>query len=201
MIFLSLGVWQVIRLNWKLELISDIEKSIQSDPVIFDGRDPSNFKKIKFNPDVINSKLIYLYSLNETGEPGFDVINTIKIEDRNFLINRGWIPRNLKGNNFKIQNKVYFGILKKKSNQTYFKPDNDLSENYWFTLNDEDLFKFSGLKFSNFIIYEIGNQSQFPRVKKIDANISNNHLKYSLTWFSLAISIFLIYLYFRKKNY
>ena len=201
LIFLSLGVWQVIRLNWKLELISDIEKSIQSDPVIFDGRDPSNFKKIKFNPDVINSKLIYLYSLNETGEPGFDVINTIKIEDRNFLINRGWIPRNLKGNNFKIQNKVYFGILKKKSNQTYFKPDNDLSENYWFTLNDEDLFKFSGLKFSNFIIYEIGNQSQFPRVKKIDANISNNHLKYSLTWFSLAISIFLIYLYFRKKNY
>ncbi len=201
LIFLSLGIWQVIRLNWKLELISEIEKSIQSDPVSFDGQNPRNFKKIKFNPDVINSKLIYLYSLNESGEPGFDVINTIKIEDKNFLINRGWIPRSLKGNNFKIQNKVYLGVLKKKSNQNYFKPDNDLSKNYWFTLNDEDLFKFSGLKFSNFIIYEINNQSQFPKVKKIDANISNNHLKYSLTWFSLAISIFLIYLYFRKKNY
>ncbi|NCW37112.1 MAG: SURF1 family protein, partial [Proteobacteria bacterium] len=25
--------------------------------------------------------------------------------------------------------------------------------------------------------------------------------KYAITWFSLAISILLIYLYFRKKNY
>ena len=45
------------------------------------------------------------------------------------------------------------------------------------------------------------NRLNFPNPKKITANISNNHLKYSLTWFSLAISIFLIYLYFRKKNY
>ena len=31
--------------------------------------------------------------------------------------------------------------------------------------------------------------------------ISNNHKKYAITWFSMAISILLIYLYFRKKNY
>ena len=41
----------------------------------------------------------------------------------------------------------------------------------------------------------------YPKSKQVGANISNNHLKYALTWFSLAVSIFLIYLYFRKKNY
>ena len=40
-----------------------------------------------------------------------------------------------------------------------------------------------------------------PKPKVITANISNNHKKYAITWFSMAISILLIYLYFRKKNY
>ena len=86
-------------------------------------------------------------------------------------------------------------------NKNYFKPKNDILNNYWFTLNDNDLFEYTGRKFSNFIIYETNSRLNFPNPKKITANISNNHLKYSFTWFSLAISIFLIYLYFRKKNY
>ena len=81
-----------------------------------------------------------------------------------------------------------------------FKPDNDLEENYWFSLNREDILKFTGKEFSKYIIYLNGNY-QVPKPKKITANISNNHQKYALTWFSLAISILLLYLYFRKKNY
>ena len=200
-LFLSLGSWQILRLNWKLELISQIEKSINSEPILFNGTNAHNFKKILFDPNLSNSKVIYLYSLNEDGEPGFDIINTISINNENFLLNRGWIPNKLKNKNFEIKEKDFIGILKKKSNKNYFKPENNISNNYWFTLNDEDLFNFTGLRFSPFIIYEIDGRLQFPKTKKIDANISNNHLKYSLTWFSLAISIFLIYLYFRKKNY
>ena len=68
---------------------------------------------------------------------------------------------------------------------------------------DEDLNKFTGKLFPNYIIYLNNrvNDKNYPLQKNITANISNNHLKYALTWFSLAISIFLIYLYFRKKNY
>ena len=40
---------------------------------------------------------------------------------------------------------------------------------------------------------------KLPEPKVITANISNNHKKYAITWFSMAISILLIYLYFRKK--
>ena len=60
--------------------------------------------------------------------------------------------------------------------------------------------KFTWKEFSKYIIYLNGNY-QVPKPKKITANISNNHQKYALTWFSLAISILLLYLYFRKKNY
>ena len=77
---------------------------------------------------------------------------------------------------------------------------NDLEENYWFSLNREDILEFTGKNFSKYIIYLDGNY-QLPRPKKITANISNNHQKYAITWFSLALSILLLYLYFRKKNY
>ena len=92
------------------------------------------------------------------------------------------------------------GTLKTQGRKNIFKPDNDIKENYWFSLNREDISKFTGKEFSNYIIYLDGNY-QFPRPKKITANISNNHKKYAMTWFSLAISILLLYLYFRKKNY
>ena len=74
------------------------------------------------------------------------------------------------------------------------------SNNYWFTLNRDDIFKFTGKKFSPYVIYLSGN-NELPKPKLITANISNNHKKYAITWFSLAISILLIYLYLRKKNY
>ncbi len=35
----------------------------------------------------------------------------------------------------------------------------------------------------------------------ITVNISNSHKKYAITWFSLALSIFLFYLYVRKNTY
>ena len=161
-----------------------------------------NFLKIKASGSIDFDKQIYLYNLNESGTPGFEVINPITIGDENFLINRGWIPFEKKGtqeiNVFDQKNII--GTLKLQGRKNIFKPDNDLDENYWFSLNREDILKFTGKNFSKYIIYLDGNY-QLPRPKKITANISNNHQKYAITWFSLALSILLLYLYFRKKNY
>ena len=202
LIFLALGTWQVIRLNWKIELINSIEQSLKSEPVDFNGSNPINFKKIKFEGILDNSKIIYLYSLNENGEPGFDIVNPISINNKSYLINRGWIPRELKLKKYLSTNTKFEGILKLKSKYNYFKPENNLKTNYWFTLKDEDLLNYTGKEFSPFIINNISKQNEiYPKSKQVGANISNNHLKYALTWFSLAVSIFLIYLYFRKKSY
>ena len=97
------------------------------------------------------------------------------------------------------QNQIV-GTLMLQTKPSAFKPDNDIKKNYWFTLNRDDIFSFTGKRFSNYIIYLNGDYDS-PKPKEITANISNNHKKYAITWFSMAISIFLIYLYFRKKNY
>ena len=201
-VFVGLGTWQIIRLNWKNNLIIEIENSLKNPPVELAESNKENFLKIKTSGSIDFDKQIYLYNLNESGTPGFEVINPITIGDENFLINRGWIPFEKKGtqeiNVFDQKNII--GTLKLQGRKNIFKPDNDLDENYWFSLNREDILKFTGKNFSKYIIYLDGNY-QLPRPKKITANISNNHQKYAITWFSLALSILLLYLYFRKKNY
>ena len=202
LVFTSLGSWQIIRLNWKNNLIFEIENSLKNPPVELTEITKKNYLKIKTSGSIDFDKQIYLYNLNDKGTPGFEVINPILIDNENYLINRGWIPFEKKDSqeiNFFDENKI-IGTLKLQGRKNIFKPENDIEENYWFSLNRDDLAKFTGKKFSKYIIYLDGNY-QLPIPKKITANISNNHKKYAITWFSLAISILLLYLYFRKKNY
>ena len=201
-VFIALGTWQIIRLGWKNNLILEIENSLKNPPVELTQSNKVNYLKIKTSGSVDFEKQIYLYNLNDSGTPGFEVLNPISIDGENYLLNRGWIPFEKKDTpeiNIIDQSNIV-GTIKIQGRKNIFKPDNDLKENYWFSLNREDILKFTGKKFSKYIIYLDGNY-QLPKPKKITANISNNHKKYAMTWFSLAISILLLYLYFRKKNY
>jgi len=199
---LSLGFWQIYRLNWKLELIEQIENSLKNDPVELSNVEKKNYLRIKTSGDIDFDKQIYLYNLNDAGKPGFEVVNPIKIGDENYLMNRGWIPfekKDLPEINLVDQNKIV-GTLMLQTKPSTFKPENDIEKNYWFTLNREDISKFTGRNFSEYVIYLNGDY-KIPKPRVITAKISNNHKKYAITWFSMAISILLIYLYFRKKNY
>ena len=200
--FIALGTWQIVRLNWKLELIKQIEISLKDQPVNLSNHNHKNYLRIKtfgiFNFD----KQIYLYTLNEKGEPGFDVVTPVIIDNKNYLLNRGWISfnkKNTKEINILNSNDI-IGTLKKQIKANRFKPLNNIDENYWFTLNRKDIFEYTGKNFSPYIIY-LNNNLDTPKTKTITTNVSNNHKKYAITWFSLALSVFIFYLYFRKKKY
>ena len=201
-IFIALGSWQLVRLNWKLELLNKIDVSLKKEPVDLMTNVPEDYLKIKTSGVIDFDKQIYLYSLNEKGLPGFNVVNPIIINNKNFLLNRGWIPFNKK-NTKEINifdHKTILGTLKKQTKASRFKPVNDVKDNYWFTLDRNDVFKYTNKNFSPFIIY-LNNNLELPKPRIITVNIPNSHKKYAITWFSLALSIFLFYLYVRKNTY
>ena len=201
-IFIALGSWQLVRLNWKNELLNKIDVSLKKEPVDLMTNVPEDYLKIKTSGVIDFDKQIYLYSLNEKGLPGFNVVNPIIINNKNFLLNRGWIPFNKK-NTKEINifdHKTILGTLKKQTKASRFKPVNDVKDNYWFTLDRNDVFKYTNKNFSPFIIY-LNNNLELPKPRIITVNIPNSHKKYAITWFSLALSIFLFYLYVRKNTY
>ena len=194
-IFISLG-------TWKTELLNKIDNSLKKEPVDLTSSLPEDYLKIKTSGIIDFEKQIYLYSLNEKGKPGFNVVNPIKIDNTNFLLNRGWIPFDKKYSkevdSFDFE--IILGTLKRQNEPSKFKPKNDILENYWFTLDRKDVFEFTNRDFSPFIIY-LSNNLELPKPKNITVNIPNSHKKYAITWFSLALAIFLFYLYVRKNKY
>ena len=125
LVFIALGSWQIIRLNWKNNLILEIENSLKNPPVELAQSKKENYLKIKTSGSIDFAKQIYLYNLNDNGTPGFEVINPILIDNENYLINRGWIPFEKKDSqeiNFFDENNIV-GTLKLQGRKNIFKPE------------------------------------------------------------------------------
>jgi len=204
-IFCTLGTWQLYRLQWKLELISEITSGLDSSPKEYSNLIKKNYQRVdaqgKFNFD----KQIYLYSLNDNGKPGYDVVTPFRTnKNENVLINRGWISTELKGNssiNPKVNSEQKIvGLLREIYKPNIFKPENDLKNNVWFSINLDDLKEATGVQFNEFVIFLEDNQVRLPLPKKISIDVPNNHLKYAITWYAISISIIFYYLYFRRKK-
>ena len=80
LVFIALGTWQIIRLNWKNNLILEIENSLKNPPVELTQLNKQNYLKIKTSGSIDFEKQIYLYNLNDSGTPGFEVLNPILID-------------------------------------------------------------------------------------------------------------------------
>ena len=187
-----------------MNLISEITFGLNSTPVRYSNSIKKNYQRVVSEGSYNFKDQIYLYSLNEKGKPGFDVITPFETVGKEIvLVNRGWIPKEFKElseiNSVQGITKVT-GLLRKIYKANFFKPDNDIENNIWFSVNLNDLEKFTGKKFNNFIVYLEDLDVRAPVPRKITVDLPNNHLKYAITWYSIAISILLYYLYFRKKK-
>ncbi len=200
-----MGTWQLYRLQWKLELISEITFGLDSSPIEYSNVIKKNYQRVKAKGKFDFDKQIYLYSLNDNGKPGYDVVTPFRTnKNENVLINRGWINKELK-NNPSINSKAdseqkIVGLLRKIYKPNIFKPENDLKNNIWFSINLEDFKEATGEQFNEFVIFLEDNQVKAPLPKKISIDVPNNHLKYAITWYAISISIIFYYLYFRRKK-
>ena len=203
MLFLSLGTWQLYRLQWKQDLISQIDKGLKSTPIKYSNKIKNDYQRVVLNGKYNYKNQIYLYSLNAKGQPGFDVITPFKtIEGDNVLINRGWINKEMKNKTeINLSNKSeIFGLLRKIVKKNIFKPENDTEKNIWFSININQIKKITGKNFSNHVVFLEDNVINLPVPKKITIDVPNNHLKYAITWYSISISILFYFLYFRKQQ-
>ena len=183
-------------------MISQINRGLQSSPINYYKNINKNYQRVQLTGNFNPSFQIFLYSLNEKGKPGFDVITPFETNNKeNVLVNRGWIEKNLKNKvPLNLTSSSITGMLRSANRKNLFTPENDLQENIWFYLNLNDVEKFTGKKFSKYIVYLEDKNIDVPKPKKITIDIPNNHLKYAITWYAISISIIFYYLYFRQKK-
>ena len=203
----TLGIWQLYRLNWKNDLIENIESTIENPEFFEVQKTYSELTSVVLNDrfNLINDP-IFIESKIFQNKVGYHVVVPILIEDTVFsLLNLGWVPdKNINNidnliNLFNELDKVRVYVRNFNSNKPLFVPENDIIKNVWFDINKIDMQLFFEEEFNSqyyFVLLE-------PQIKfdnNPSLNLNNNHLNYSITWFLLSLSSVVMLLIIRKKN-
>jgi surfeit locus 1 family protein len=193
-LFTGLGVWQVQRLFWKLDLIERVDARVHAAPVPV----PTNwqtlrpadieYKRVHTSGRFRNDRMTFVDALTEFG-PGYWVLTPLETQDCTILINRGFAPKDGRGALSRPAGPVEItGLLRLSEPGGRFlrrnKPDQDL----WYSRDVAAIARTRGLGSvaPYFIDAEAGPGRGYPVGGLTVVKFRNAHMVYALTWFGLA---------------
>lgn len=186
---LSLGAWQLYRLNYKTNLIENISEQTKLPAIETISEPITYYRQIKLNGKLLTDKIIYVYSLNEKGEPGYDVIVPLAIEEDIILVKYDWG----KEKNYGKMDNIITGIIVPIPRKNNFTPDNDVAKNIWYYVDIDQMEKFINHKLLPALIIKNAGLDEFK------THIRNDHLGYAIIWYGFA-AILLVIIFIRKKS-
>ena len=201
-LLLSLGAWQLVRLQWKQDLIFEIKNSANKKAKAFQSRNHKNFQKVKLKGKLLK-KNYFIYRLSEKGKYGFDLLSVLQLDSSNLiLIKRGWtrkIDNSMKLNNIE-ETLMFEGVLYPLKEKGLFTPDNNSKENFLYYFDKQKFEQELNNKFYPYILVQDKKDLKFSNLEnKQIVKISNNHLQYAVTWFVLAIGIIITFWFYKRK--
>ena len=199
-IVLSLGTWQVFRLDLKNNLISNLENNLKKNFVSFNIDIDQEYTKVLLKKKDLKSK-IFLYHLNK-GEIGFKVIVPYEVNSSLIvLVDKGWVRKdkiNLIKNTL-LNDDVIEGYTKKITKNNLFTPNNSIKEDFLYSIDVDSLKKSLNKNIYPLLIIQTSKINKDIIPNEYEVRIPNNHLQYAITWYGLAIVTIIFFLYYRKK--
>jgi surfeit locus 1 family protein len=199
-IVLSLGTWQVFRLNSKSQLISDLENNLKRNSIDFNVDIDKEYTKVLLKKKNLKSK-IFLYHLNK-GEIGFKVIVPYEVNSSLLvLVDKGWI-RKYKINSIKnilLNDDIIEGYTKKIREKKLFTPKNNIKEDFLYSVEIDSLKKSLNKNIYPLLIIQTSKTKKDIVPNDYHVGLSNNHLQYAITWYGLALFTIIFFLYYRRK--
>ena len=199
-IVLSLGTWQVFRLNSKSQLIFDLENNLKRNSIDFNVDIDKEYTKVLLKKKNLKSK-IFLYHLNK-GEIGFKVIVPYEVNSSLLvLVDKGWIRKD-KINSIKnslLNDDMIEGYTKKIREKKLFTPKNNIKEDFLYSVEIDNLKKSLNKNIYPLLIIQTSKTKKDIIPNDYRVSLSNNHLQYAITWYGLALSTIIFFLYYRKK--
>ena len=200
-VLFSLGSWQLIRLQWKKDLIEDISSSISQPAKFITSENIKNYQKVKAE-GILFKNNYFIYRLNESGKYGFNLVSILKLNASDaVIIQRGWvekIEKSMMTNNQDIY--IFEGVLHPLKLKGMFTPDNNPKENFLYYLDRDELEYNLKTSIYAYVAIQTGKDNNFPALQNnLNINISNNHLQYAITWFVLGICIIIAFWYYKKR--
>lgn len=213
-LLLGLGFWQLDRLQQKNALIARIAERMESAPVLAPEIRAS--RNIDFEYRRVTATGIYrhdleipLHAIGLGGRPGFRIYTPLERDSQSvILVNRGWVPKAMKDPALRRGGVLpglvaVEGILRIPGAKARFAPENQAEKNEWYWLDLELVAserRLPGLAGYVIAASPDPNRPGPPHGTAAAPRVTNNHLGYMLTWFSLALALAVIFtLYHHRK--
>jgi surfeit locus 1 family protein len=207
-VLIKLGVWQLQRLEWKNNIIADIQaqEDINTTETPLGLETAEEFERGYLDAQFNNDFILIKPRIHEgkVGAHAYSIITTI--EGVNIPVNYGWIE----GGENPTYNDLYpgrfIGYLKSPDRPNAFTPSNNTGQNQWYNYDENDFKRYydtdeiydkilyiTETPISNAIPFSLG-EAAYPR---------NKHAQYAAFWFFMAglLPILVgLFMWSRRKN-
>lgn len=191
LLFGALGVWQVERLRWKLDLIERVEARV-AQPAIAAPMisDPSEleYRPVRASGTFLHERETLVQALTERGA-GFWVMTPLRTERGTILINRGFVPGDRRNAASRPEGQVLVeGLVRLSEPGGRVLRPNRPAEGRWYSRDVDAIATARGLGpvAPYFIDAGASPAGGLPVGGLTVVRFRNAHLIYALTWFGLA---------------
>ncbi|MGY4303231.1 surfeit locus 1 family protein [Bradyrhizobium sp. USDA 4369] len=203
-LLLALGVWQVERRAWKLDLIARVEQRVHADAVPAPGpamwpainRAGDEYRRVTVSGRFLHDRETLVQALTVEG-PGYWVVTPLQTADGVVLVNRGFVPADRRDATSRAAGNpdgpaAVTGLLRISEPGGGFLRHNDPAANRWYSRDVAAIATTRGL--SNVAPFFVDadatpNPGGYPVGGLTVIAFPNNHLVYALTWFTLALML------------
>lgn len=186
-VFTSLGIWQLQRLDWKQGVLAEIDRRLAADPVALPA-----------DPDPVDDKYLQVTVSGELGEAAIYVLTTqagaghrvivpLTLTDgRQIMVELGFVPSAGQMPVPPTGTLNATGYLMWPDEVDGYTPDPDLTTNEWYA---RDVIRMAQALEATpiFVVVTEGDNLGAIAPSKVSIHISNRHLEYVFTWFGFAI--------------
>ncbi|OWK28768.1 SURF1 family protein [Sphingomonas dokdonensis] len=199
-LFTALGIWQVQRRAWKLDLIARVEARVDAAPSPLpapaDWNGDLEYRRVRVTGRLLNDRETLVQAVTIHG-PGWWVLTPLARGDGQplILVNRGFVPderRNRATRRASLPDApvTITGLLRNSEPGGAFLRSNDPAANRWFSRDVAAIAKARDLgRVAPFFIDAdaTSNPGGYPIGGLTVIAFRNNHLMYAITWFGLAL--------------
>ncbi|MEP9367323.1 SURF1 family protein [Xanthobacter sp. VNH20] len=198
-LLVGLGIWQLERRAWKLDLIERIDARVHAQPVAAPGPQAwktmsaaaDEYRRVRAGGTFLNDHETLVKAVTERGG-GFWVITPLKT-DQGFtvLVNRGFVPaEEARAARRTADPSVVVGLVRMSEPKGGFLRANDPDTDRWYSRDVAAIAAKRGLSdTAPYFIDAEASPGAGPQGGLTIIDFPNNHLIYALTWFGLAIMV------------
>lgn len=207
-ILLSLGTWQVKRLQWKEALIAEIDERRHAAPLDLGGLEGLATNGGDVDYRAAEAKGIYLHDKERhflatfRGRAGFYVYTPLQLADGRYLfVNRGFVPYELKDALRRPEGQLQGeqtveGLARARLSEkpSSLVPDNDEVKNIFYWKDLDRMAASTGLSHDKVLPFFLDADATpvpggMPEGGVTEIDLPNSHLQYAITWYGLALAL------------